>query len=212
MRIIVSLSVMCLLLWAAFKEKTIEPRLIGKTKLSYASHQKASILHISPRSVVTMDRLTVAAIRDRSLKREAPSLPTLQPTSQSEVMPKIQGSSGAQRVTGKLHLDPKLRAQFKPSSTLFIIVRGDAPAGQKGPLIASTKRDRLTLKDFPLTYLVTQNDSMMGAPLSGKITVSARLDQDGDAISKEPGDLVGSAGRVVIVGEAPVDIVLNSVL
>lgn len=159
-----------------------------------------------------MDRLTVAAIRDRSLELAALTPSTPQPTSQNVVRPQAQSSSRAQRIDGKLYLDPKLSAQFKPTSTLFIIVRGAAPEGQKGPLIASTKRDRLTLKDFPLSYAVTQNDSMMGAPLSGKVMVSARLDQDGDAISKQPGDLVGSAGGVVVVGEAPVDIVLNSTL
>ena len=212
MRMIISLSVMCLLLWTAFKDKDITPRLIGKTKLSYASHQKASILHISPQKTVTMDRLTVSAIKDRSLQLAAMSKPSPQPTSRGMTMPRGNGTSKVNQITGKLYLDAKVSAKFKASSTLFIIVRGDAPPGEKGPLIASTKRDHLTLNDFPLNYIVTQNDSMMGSPLSGKVKVSARLDQDGDAISREPGDIVGAADQAVIVGTAPVNITLDSTL
>ena len=212
MRIIISLSVMCLLLWVAFQEKDLTPPLLGKTKISYASYQNASILHVPPQKVVTMSRLTVSAIKEYAQTSSLTDQPTSQPTSQSTRSP--QGAVGAKlnQITGKLYLDRELRSKFKSSSTLFIIVRGDAPAGQRGPLIASTKRDRLNLSDFPLSYVVTQANSMMGAPLSGKVRVSARLDQDGDALSKEPGDIVGSADEGVEVGVNPVNIKLNSTL
>ena len=212
MRIIISLSVMCLLLWTAFREKDLTPRLIGKTKLSYASRQNASIFHISPKKPVTMSRLTVSEIKDSSLQRVAKSQPSLQPTSLETSRSQGVASSSGGQITGKLYLDAHVRAKFNPSSTLFIIVRGEAPAGQKGPLIASTKRDHLSLSDFPLNYVVTQKDSMMGAPLSGRVSVSARLDQDGDAISKDPGDIVGTADQVVLVGTNPVHIKLDSTL
>ena len=212
MRIIISLSVMCLLLWVAFQEKELTPPLPGKTKLSYASYQNASILHLPPQKVVTMSRLTVSAIKEHSQKIYAVAQPTSMPSSQSTQS--TEGHSGSQlsQITGKLYLDAKVRSKFKPSSTLFIIVRGDAPAGQKGPLIASTKHDRLKLSDFPLSYVVTQDNSMMGAPLSGKVSVSARLDQDGDALSKETGDIVGAADQIVEVGVNPVNINLSSTL
>ena len=53
---------------------------------------------------------------------------------------------------------------------------------------------------------------MMGAPLVGKVSVSARIDQDGDAISKQPGDIIGSANKAVMVGVNPVVINLNKSL
>ena len=115
-------------------------------------------------------------------------------------------------ITGKIHLSSKLRAQFNPNATLFIIVRGAAPQGGRGPLIASAKRTGLSLSDFPLSYTITQQNSMMGSPLTGEVKVSARFDQDGDALSKEPGDLIGEAKSTSVVGVNPVDVYVESAL
>ena len=79
-------------------------------------------------------------------------------------------------------------------------------------MIAATKIDGITAKSFPLRYAVTQKDAMMGAPLVGKVSVTARVDQDGDAISKQPGDVVGAATEAVMVGTNPVKFTLDSTL
>ena len=79
-------------------------------------------------------------------------------------------------------------------------------------LIAATKQANISKDSFPLQYVVKQQDAMMGAPLVGKITVSARVDQDGDAISKQPGDLVTDLSAPVMVGENPVKLTLNKAL
>jgi hypothetical protein len=79
-------------------------------------------------------------------------------------------------------------------------------------LIAATKQANISKDSFPLQYVVKQQDAMMGAPLVGKITVSARIDQDGDAISKQPGDLVTDLSAPVMVGENPVKLTLNKAL
>jgi hypothetical protein len=108
-----------------------------------------------------------------------------------------------------------MKALVKPGSVLFVIVRRYAEGG-KGMLIAATKHDGITQGSFseenPFRYVVKQSDAMMGAPLTGKVTVSARIDQDGDAISKQPNDIVGSAASAVMVGVNPVEIELNSKL
>jgi hypothetical protein len=79
-------------------------------------------------------------------------------------------------------------------------------------LIAATKLENISKDSFPMPFVVKQADAMMGAPLAGNVTVSARIDQDGDAISKQPGDLVGEAPGVVVVGQNPVKMSINKSL
>ena len=125
-----------------------------------------------------------------------------QPTSMS------QGQFGG-FIYGQIDITDEMKAKVKPGSVLFVIVRRYAEQG-KGMLIAATKLDGVTQGSFPLRYVVKQQDAMMGAPLTGKVTVSARIDQDGDAISKQPNDVIGEAATAVMVGVNPVVIQLNS--
>lgn len=128
--------------------------------------------------------------------------------------PASQGSAPAISgfIYGQIELDESLKSQVKPGSILFVIVRRYAPEGQKGMMIAATKIEGITTSAFPLKYVVKQSDAMMGAPLVGKVSVSVRIDQDGDAISKQPGDIIGSAAEAVMVGVNPVAIKLNQTL
>ena len=128
------------------------------------------------------------------------------PTSQG-TQPSLSGF-----IYGQLELDDSVKAKVKAGSVLFVIVRRSAPQGQKGMMIAATKLSGITTGAFPLKYVVKQSDAMMGAPLVGKVNVSARIDQDGDAISKQPGDIIGSAAKDVMVGVNPVVIKLNKSL
>ena len=154
--------------------------------------------------------------------------PASQPTSQRKARPNAPASrpgvhpssqptsAGGQKtmggfIYGQLTLDDSVKDKVKPGSVVFVIVRRSVTQG-KGMLIAATKLDGVTKGSFPLKYVVKQSDAMMGAPLIGKVTVSARIDQDGDAISKQPGDIIGSAAEAVMVGVNPVAIKLNKSL
>ena len=111
-------------------------------------------------------------------------------------------------IYGQLTLDDSIKDQVKPGSVVFVIVRRSVTQG-KGMLIAATKLDGVTKGSFPLKYVIKQSDAMMGAPLIGKVTVSARIDQDGDAISKQAGDIIGRAEKAVMVGVNPVVVKLS---
>lgn len=146
------------------------------------------------------------------------SRPSARPNTQRAVHPSSQPTTmGGQQaqlsgfIYGQLELDDSVKDQVKPGSVVFVVVRRFVTQG-KGMLIAATKRDGVTKDSFPLRYVVKQSDAMMGAPLVGKVIVSARLDQDGDAISKQPGDITGQAEKAVMVGVNPVVIKLNQVL
>ena len=131
---------------------------------------------------------------------------TSQPTSQ----PRVPSTSGM--IYGQIDLKPELAAKVKPGSVLFVIVRRYMPNGGRGMMIAATKQAGITSAKFPYRFVVQQKDAMMGAPLAGQVEVSARIDQDGDAISKQPGDLVGTAKQAVMVGTNPVSFTLDQSL
>ena len=103
--------------------------------------------------------------------------------------------------------------KVKAGSTLFIIVRRDAGEGKKGMMLAAKKIPVTGAAMFPLSYTVTPKDVMMaGTILNGPVRVSARIDQDGDAISKQPGDVTGKAKAVIKVGDKAAHFTLDSAL
>ena len=148
--------------------------------------------------------------RPTSQRRARPSAPASRPGVHPSSQPT---SAGGQKtmggyIYGQLTLDDSVKSQVKPGSVVFVVVRRSVAQG-KGMLIAATKLNGVTRGSFPLRYVVKQSDAMMGAPLIGKVTVSARIDQDGDAISKQSGDIIGQAEKAVMVGVNPVVVHLN---
>jgi len=117
-------------------------------------------------------------------------------------------SSSAGQITGRITIDPKINGAIDPQAALFIIAR---PAGGGGgPPVAVKKVDRPA---FPLSYsLGAENMMTQGMPFTGKLTITVRLDQDGNPGTRGPGDLDGDYKKnPVDVGSKNVDIVLDQV-
>lgn len=88
---------------------------------------------------------------------------------------------------GVISLGPKMIPADAANRTLFIIAR--SPAG--GPPIAVKKIEPTA---FPLMYSLGVENNMVGTEFyEGDIVVIARLDEDGAAGPKQPGDWEGSA-------------------
>lgn len=66
---------------------------------------------------------------------------------------------------------------------LFVYVR--EASIETGPPIAVK---RLPARNFPMTVTITNADSMAGESLPGLVRVEARVDRDGDPITKDPND------------------------
>jgi cytochrome c-type biogenesis protein CcmH/NrfF/Flp pilus assembly protein TadD len=111
-----------------------------------------------------------------------------------------------QPITGKISIDPKLKGSVKSQAVLFIIARSGEGGG--GPPLAVKKFEHPV---FPLTYsLGPENVMMQGKPFSGKVTITVRLDQDGNPVTRQPGDLTGEyKNNPVDVGSKNVDVVLD---
>jgi hypothetical protein len=97
-------------------------------------------------------------------------------------------------ITGKIELASAL-AKKKPEGTLFLVARrpSDNPSA-RGTLIAVKK---LPATKFPLPFEMSAADMpfQQGA-FEGDLVLTARIDQDGDPLSHQKGDVFGSLPKV----------------
>jgi hypothetical protein len=97
-------------------------------------------------------------------------------------------------ISGVLKLDEKVKAKVAAGDVIFMVARGAGEGGAPGPVLAVKK---LTAGKWPLPFVLDGRDAMMtGTKLSGKVVISVRVDKDGDAISKNPGDVTGVSGAI----------------
>ena len=113
------------------------------------------------------------------------------------------------QITGKITIDPKLQGSIDPNAALFIIARPATGAG--GPPLAVKKIDR---PSFPVDFTLSQENVMMpGVPFAGKINITARLDKDGNPVTRTPGDISGDYRKNPIeVGTKNVDVVIDQIM
>ena len=78
-------------------------------------------------------------------------------------------------------------ASFEGSGVLFIIAR--AKGVSAGPPAAAK---RLSVQSFPIDYSISSADAMMGGTLPPEVTLTARLDSDGNAGTRSANDLTAT--------------------
>ena len=113
------------------------------------------------------------------------------------------GGSGAP-VAGTVVLAPEFAGRTAADAVLFIIARRGA-----GPPLAVK---RVPAPHFPFEFSIGPEDRMIQAmPFAGPVELTARIDGDGNATSRSPGDVTGSAqGGPVEPGATGVVIVLDT--
>jgi cytochrome c-type biogenesis protein CcmH len=129
--------------------------------------------------------------------------------SPGQTKPTAAASSSSAQISGKITIDPKLKASIDPNAALFVIARPTAGTG--GPPLAVKKIDHPT---FPLDFTLSQENVMMqGMPFTGKINLTVRLDKDGNPVTRTPGDLTGDYKKnPVEVGTKNVDVVIDQLI
>lgn len=143
--------------------------------------------------------MTVAAIGKRATREAVAN------QGQASTAPSAPTQPGV--VSGEIRLAPELKVGFPSGATLYIVARAGASA--RGMPVAVKRINRVSAESFPISYTLTQADSMAGAPLNGAVTISVSVDQDGNAFSKDPGDLKGSLKSPAQVGVNPVHVTLD---
>ncbi|MEO6950814.1 MAG: hypothetical protein ABI321_03295 [Polyangia bacterium] len=112
-------------------------------------------------------------------------------------------------IAGQLKLDGKTKDKVKAGDTMFIVVRGAATAGAPGPVLAVR---RLEAAAFPMPFQIDSRDAMVaGTAMHAPVTLTVRVDKDGDAMSKNPGDVVGTS-TIKALPAPSVQLVLDTVL
>jgi hypothetical protein len=122
--------------------------------------------------------------------------------------PPMQGApslaaEGGEPIRGTLRVAPELAGKLPSGAVLFLIAR----RGAAGPPLAVK---RIEAPSFPLDFEIGPDDRMIASmPFTGPVLLTARLDSDGNATSRTPGDLQGSAAEPVEPGASGVSITLG---
>jgi len=112
-------------------------------------------------------------------------------------------------VGGTVTIAEEFKTRVPAGAVLFLSARvpSDDPMVRTPPLLAK----RVVAPTFPYSFTLTTADSMASSEtrLPPTLSVQAKLDQDGDAISRMPGDLTGKSTAPIPVGSMHGDLVLN---
>ncbi len=89
-----------------------------------------------------------------------------------------------------------------PASAILFVILREAGA-ETGPPVAVK---RVPAVGFPITVTLSEKDSMAGESLPGLVRIDARIDRDGDPMTKNPADPIASednvragAGQILLV-------------
>ncbi len=79
---------------------------------------------------------------------------------------------------------------------MFLIARRAGGPPGPGSMLAVQK---LQAADFPMPFMLSGRDAMIpGTPFAGQVSISVRVDKDGDAMTRRKGDVFGMANNVKV--------------
>jgi hypothetical protein len=96
---------------------------------------------------------------------------------------------------GVIKADGKVKDKIAVGDVVFVVARKyEEGATAPGTPLAVRK---LTVDILPLKFSLDSRDAMFaGTTLAGKVVVTVRVDKDGDAMTKNPGDVTGQSKPV----------------
>jgi tetratricopeptide (TPR) repeat protein len=97
-------------------------------------------------------------------------------------VPPPSESAGAPALAGVIELPSSLASRVGPNAVVFVTVRESGTAG--GPPVAVKRLPA----SFPLRFAIGPGDSMMGQALPARARLEARVDSDGDPLTRDPND------------------------
>ncbi len=165
----------------------------NEIQLGKAGEADALIAEASRRHPDQQARLTDVLAKMKEQAKGQPPAPAVPPNHPALPAPGAESASAESApsapapVSGaSIHLTLTLAgAKPSPNAVLFVIARA---AGQSAGPPAAVKR--IGSPTFPLELDLSSADSMMGPgqPLPPAVRIEARLDSDGDAMTKNPSD------------------------
>ena len=120
--------------------------------------------------------------------------------------PPAPAAATGEAIRGTIALAPDLEDRVPAGAVLFLIAR----RGEGGPPLAV---QRVVEPRFPLEFSIGPEDRMIEQmPFAGPLLLTARIDADGNATTRQPGDLQGTAPGSYEPGASGVAIVVDEVL
>lgn len=115
-------------------------------------------------------------------------------------------ASSSEPLRGTVRLAPGLESSVPSGAILFLIAR----PGTAGPPLAVVRVPR---PEFPFEFSIGPEDRMIEAmPFAGPLRITARVDADGNATSRSPGDLQGAAAGAHQPGDVEIEVLIDEVL
>ncbi len=113
-------------------------------------------------------------------------------------------SGGGQPISGRIEVAPELAGEQPEGAILFVIARPQGARG--GPPLAVL---RIEAPEFPFEFEIGPGDVMIPSMrFEGPISLSARLDADGNAMTRGGTDLSSAAAEPISPGTTGVALVL----
>ncbi len=100
--------------------------------------------------------------------------------------------SNAALLSGTISLDPSISQSPGARVTVFLIARTGEGKGQ------AVLARRMVVESFPIEFSLSAADSMMAGKRPAGVSLEARIDLDGDAMTREPGSPTARAGSVAM--------------
>lgn len=114
--------------------------------------------------------------------------------------------SDAAPLRGTIRLSEELADRVPPGAILFLIAR----TGPAGP---PTAVKRVADPRFPLDFELGPGDRMIQSlPFAGPFRLTARIDADRNAMTRNPGDLAGEAEGFHAPGADGIELVIDEIL
>ncbi len=97
------------------------------------------------------------------------------------------------RIAGVIAIDAKLADKVQQPLPVYLAVKRVGPDGNAIGLPIAVQK--LVWTQSGMAFELTENDAMVatGDQLTGEVVVTAHYDQDGEATTKTPGDVLGQA-------------------
>jgi hypothetical protein len=111
-------------------------------------------------------------------------------------------------ISGTIVLPAANRAKVARGDVMFLAARRTGGPAGPGSMLAVQK---LAAEDFPMHFSMSSRDAMIpGIAFEGRVSITVRVDKDGDAMTRRKGDVFGQADDVA-VGSQKVVIALDKV-
>jgi hypothetical protein len=181
--------------------------LLGSSVQSHQPGDRGVVVLIS--EVQTGESTTAA----RPAAATAPTAAAIAPTSaaievESAAAARPAAATGANSaaIEGTLELAPDLVGRVPPGAVLYVVAR----TAQGGPPLAVV---RVPNPSFPMRFSIGPDNRMnQSLPFAGELLITVRVDADGNAMTRNPGDLQGVSGTPNVPGDRGVRLLIDEVL